>query len=163
RCSQGEKILVVGGGNTAAEYAIELSRINTVTLNYRKASFTRLNEVNKKQLLEYDGQELLRLRLGIDITALENESGQVKVYYDDGNFTIYDRVVYAIGGTTPIEFLKKCGVTFDESNSPIFDENYETEVPGLYLSGDIAAKDGGSIALALNHSFKIIEHAASKK
>ncbi len=163
KCSQGEKILVVGGGNSAAEYAIELSKINTVTLNYRRKSFTRLNEINEKQLLGFDGQELLRLRLGVDIVALENASGKVKVFFTDGNFTIYDRVVYAIGGTTPVDFLKKCGVTFDDESNPIFDENFETEVPGLYLSGDIAVKSGGSIALALNHSHRIIEHTLGKR
>ena len=163
KCSQGEKILVVGGGNSAAEYAIELAKTNTVTLNYRRDSFSRLNETNEKQLWEANGQELLRLRLGVDITELENASGRVKVYFTDGYYTIYDRVIYAIGGTTPVDFLKKCGITLDENNQPIFDDNYETEVPGLYLSGDIAVKSGGSIAMALNHSYRIVEHILSKR
>ena len=162
-CSQGEKVLVVGGGNSAAEYALELSKTNTVTLNYRRDKFNRLNDINEKHLREADGQELLRLRLGTDITELENASGKVKVYFTDGFYTIYDRVVYAIGGTTPVDFLKKCGIVLDENEQPIFDENYETKVPGLYLSGDIAVNSGGSIAIALNHSYRIVEHILSKR
>jgi thioredoxin reductase (NADPH) len=163
KCSRNEKILVVGGGNSAAEYALELSKTNNVTLNYRRDKFTRLNDINEKLLLEANGQERLRLRLGTDITELENASGRVKVHFTDGYYTIYDRVIYAIGGTTPVDFLKKCGITLDENNQPIFDENYETEVPGLYLSGDIAVNSGGSIAIALNHSYKIINHILSKR
>lgn len=163
KCSQGEKVLVVGGGNSAAEYAIELCETNTVTLNYRRDKFVRLNDTNEEQLLEFNGQEKLRLRLGCDITALENVSGQIKVSFTDGYDTIYDRIIYAIGGTTPVDFLKKCGITVDEKGNPIFDDNFETEVKGLYVGGDIAANKGGSIALALNHSYKIIEHILGQK
>jgi len=163
KCSQGEKLLIVGGGNSAAEYALELSKTNTVTLNYRRATFSRLNDINEEQLYAYDGQELLRLRLGVDIESLENASGKVRVNFTDGNFTVYDRVVYAIGGTTPVDFLKKCGITLDEAGHPIVDENYQTEVPGLYIGGDIAVNSGGSIAMALNHSYHIIEHILGQR
>lgn len=163
KCSRGEKILVVGGGNSAAEYALELSKANTVTLNYRKKEFTRLNDVNLEQILQHNGEEKLRLRMGQDILSLENESGQVKVGFCDGYFTIYDRVVYAIGGTTPVDFLKKCGIGVDENNYPIFDENFETQVKGMYVGGDIAANRGGSIALALNHSYEIIQHILKQR
>lgn len=163
KCSKGEKILVVGGGNSAAEYAIELSKTNTITLNYRRDKFVRLNDINEEQLIQYDNEEKLRLRLGIDIEGLENESGKVKVKYNSGYDTLYDRVIYAIGGTTPVDFLKKCGITIDEKGQPIFNDDFETEVQGLYVGGDIAANKGGSIALALNHSYKIIEHILSTR
>ncbi len=163
KCSQGEKLLLVGGGNSAAEYAIELSKTNTVTLNYRQAKFSRLNDINEKILLEFNGQEKLRLRLGTDIVSLENEDGLVKVEFTDGYYTIYDRVIYAIGGTTPVDFIKKCGITLDENDKPEFDENYETKVKGLYLGGDIAVKSGGSIAMALNHAHHIITHILKNK
>ena len=38
-CSSGEKVLVVGGGNSAVEYAIELCQYNKTTLAYRKDKF----------------------------------------------------------------------------------------------------------------------------
>ncbi|WP_024954599.1 NAD(P)-binding domain-containing protein [Sulfurospirillum arcachonense] len=163
KCSEGEKLLLVGGGNSAAEYAIELSKTNTVTLNYRRDKFTRLNDINEKMILEFNGEEKLRLRMGVDIESLENENGLVKVNYTDGYHTVYDRVIYAIGGTTPIDFLRNCGITFDENNKAEFDENYETKTKGLYLAGDIAVRSGGSIALALNHAHHIIEHILSTK
>ncbi len=42
RCGNGEKIIVIGGGDSAVEYACELSRTNDVTLNIeRREGLTR--------------------------------------------------------------------------------------------------------------------------
>ncbi|RXJ68471.1 cbb3-type cytochrome oxidase assembly protein CcoS [Halarcobacter ebronensis] len=156
-CSMGEKILVVGGGNSAAEYAYELAdEGNTVTLVYRKNEFTRLNPENEDILYQYNGQEKLRLRMNTDIKSLENEQGKVKVNFDDGYYTIYDRIIYAIGGTSPVDFLKKVGIEVDKEGKPIYDEHYRTNIPRLYVAGDIAFNTGGSIAAALNHGYHIV-------
>ncbi|HEY0430702.1 MAG TPA: FAD-dependent oxidoreductase, partial [Pyrinomonadaceae bacterium] len=62
----------------------------------------------------------------------------------------FDHIVYALGGTTPTNFLKAIGIAFD-GEAPVVREGYETSVPGLYLIGDLSAgKKGGSINLAFN-------------
>ncbi len=163
KCTQGEKILVVGGGDSASEYAVYLSDENQVTLTYRRKEFTRLNSINTKELADANGEERLRLRLGRNIVSLENESGAVKVNYDDGYSVVYDRVIYAIGGTTPVEFLRKCGVILNDNKQPILDENFETKTKGLYIVGDLAVDSGGSIAIALNHAFHAVTHMLKNK
>ncbi len=163
KCVPGEKILVVGGGNSAAEYAIDLTAKYTVTLNYRRKEFNRLNDINLETLYRLNGLEKMRLRLGCDIISLENENGLVKVNFTDGYYTVYDRIIYAIGGTTPVEFLKKCSIGLDEKNEPIFDENYETSSKGLFVGGDIAVRSGGSIAIALNHTHHIVTYILKHK
>ena len=116
KCSSNEKILVVGGGNSAAEYAYDLAEQNNdVTMVYRKETFSRLNETNEEILTKFNGEEKLRLRMNTDIESLENDSGKVQVNYNDGFSVLYDRVIYAIGGTTPVDFLKSCGVEVDEN------------------------------------------------
>ena len=157
KCSEGEKILVVGGGNSAAEYAYELAdENNTITLVYRKDEFTRLNPENEDILYQYNGQEKLRLRMDTDIESIENEHGKIKVHFNDGYYTIYDRIIYAIGGTAPIDFLKKVGIKVDEKGKPIYDEHYMTNIPYMYVAGDIAFNTGGSIVTALNHGYHIV-------
>ena len=49
------------------------------------------------------------------------------------------------------------------SGEPIFDENYETETPGMYVAGDIVFNSGGSIAIALNHGYRIVTHILNKE
>jgi len=162
KCSNGETILVVGGGDSAVEYACELSETNDVTLNYRRDCLTRPNPTNQEMLLNYAEDEAVVLKLGLDIESLENKSGQIKVHFTDG-FEVYDRIIYAIGGTTPADFLKSCLVTLDDEGEPIFDKNYETETKGMYIAGDIVFNSGGSIAIALNHGHRIVTHILSKE
>lgn len=157
-----EKILVVGGGDSAVEYACELSNLNDVTLSYRKESFNRVNDVNKEAVERYDQEEKLRVRYGIDIESIENEEGRVKVNYTNGYHTIYDRVIYALGGTTPIDFFRKSEMEVDEHDLPVTSESYETSVKGLYVAGDIVYKSGGSIAKAVNHAYHILKDITGK-
>jgi thioredoxin reductase (NADPH) len=157
-----EKILVVGGGDSSVEYACELSNLNDVTLSYRKESFNRVNDVNKEAIERYDQEEKLRVRYGTDIESIENEEGRVKVNYTNGYHTIYDRVIYALGGTTPIDFFRKSDMEVDEHDLPVMSESYETSVKGLYVAGDIVYKSGGSIAKAVNHAYHILKDITGK-
>ena len=158
KCSVNEKVLVVGGGNSAAEYALSLCKTNTVTLCYRKESFTRLNEINEEDIKKEARNGDIILRLGLDIEALENESGKVLVKFTNGTELVYDRVIYAIGGTSPVDFLKKCGVEFDENGVPFVDEKCETRTKGLFVGGDLITRNGGSIVVAFNHAHTIVEN-----
>jgi len=163
KCSTGEKVLVVGGGDSAVEYACDLSETNNVTLNYRKSELTRPNPTNQKMLKTYVENGNVFLKLGLDIENVTEEEGKLSVNFVDGSSEFYDKAVYAIGGTTPKDFLKSCGVTLNKKDEAIFDENYESETKGLYIAGDIAFASGGSIAIALNHGYRIVNHILGKK
>ena len=157
-----EKILIVGGGNSAVEYAIDLAQ-NTqsgqggsVTLNYRRKEFTRINDINAKELESALSNGRLLGRFGIDIVELSDESSKVGVKFSDESKEVFDRVIYAIGGATPVDFLKKCGIETDEKGVPLISHDLESNVKNLFIAGDIALKSGGSIALAIKHSYDII-------
>ncbi len=156
-CNKGEKILVVGGGDTATEYAVELAKNNDVTLNYRRAELTRPNPTNRKMIQEAIDEGKVRAILGVDIEKLEASSGDVEVHFANGDKEVFDRVIYAIGGTTPVDFLKNANLQLDARGEPVFKENLETSVDGIYIAGDIAFKSGGSIAIALNHGYRIVQ------
>lgn len=155
-CRGNEKILVVGGGDSAVEYACQLSTINNVTLSYRRDGFARINDINLEMITRYDQEERLRVRFGIDIDSIENEEGSVRVNYNNGHHTVYDRVIYALGGTAPVDFFRKSGMELDEHDLPVINKNYESSVKGLYVAGDIVYKSGGSIAMAINHAYHIL-------
>lgn len=153
--STGEKIIVVGGGDSASEYACSLSQNNDVTITYRKEKFTRPNPLNKKKLQDRLDDCTLKYKLGVDIKEIADENGLIKILYSDGNSDIYERMIFALGGTTPIDFIINCGITIDEFSQPIYNENNETVIHGLFVTGDIVFKNGGSISLAFNQGYKI--------
>ena len=163
KCRGHEKILVVGGGDTAVEYACHLTKDNVVTLSYRKDSFARANDINRDMIIRYDQEERLRVRYETNIDSIENHEGKVQVNYSNGFHTIYDRVIYALGGTTPVDFLRSCNIDLDEEGQPIFSDTHETSVEGLYMVGDIVFNSGGSIAMAINHAHDVLGDIVGKQ
>ena len=156
-CGAGEKIMVVGGGDSAIEYAVELCGRNDVTICYRRGTFRRANPTNQADIERVMASGSVRALLNTEIVELESESGKVKTIFSDGSSEMFDRVVYAIGGTTPSGFLQSSGIR-EEDGKPVHDENYQTNVPGLFVAGDITQESGGSIALGLNHGFAIANY-----
>ncbi len=45
---------------------------------------------------------------------------------------------------------------------PYYDDNYMTNIEGVYVAGDITQESGGSIALGLNHGYHIAKDILSK-
>lgn len=160
KCSGNEKIMVVGGGDSAIEYAVDLSAKNDVALCYRRDTFARANPTNQKDIAEAIKNGDIRPMLNTDIESLESDQGRVRVNFVGGEFEIFDRVIYAIGGTTPSAFLQSSGIE-EKDGKPVHDENYQTNIPGLFVAGDITQESGGSIALGLNHGFAIANYIIS--
>lgn len=151
----GEKIIVIGGGNSAAEYAVDLSKNNDLTLCYRRTSFTRLNDTNLNDVQTAAQNAQLKLKLGVDVKEIIDENGKAKLEFTDGSSEVYDRVIYAIGGSTPVDFLQKCGIEVDDKGVASVDSNNQSNVKGIFLAGDIASKNGASIIVGLNHGVVI--------
>lgn len=153
-CQDGEKVLIVGGGDSAVEYAVDLVGRNEVAICYRRETFRRANPINQRNIANAIAHNEVRPILGVNIEGLEDDNGRVKVLFKEIEPEIFDRVIYAIGGTTPSAFLASSGIE-EEDGKPVFDEHYETNVKGLFVAGDITQKSGGSIALGLNQGYEI--------
>ncbi|HCE80531.1 MULTISPECIES: NAD(P)-binding domain-containing protein [Thermodesulfobacterium] len=153
---ENKKILVVGGGNTAAEVSLQFCEKNEVHLSYRRPSFFRINETNLNLLYQKEKEGKIKLLLGTDIIQIAPEGEKIKVFFKDGMTGFYDVIIYCLGGTTPKNFLKKIGIEFDEKGNPILNEHLETNLPKIFLAGDLAVK-GGNILKAFNSAHTIIE------
>jgi thioredoxin reductase (NADPH) len=159
---QNEDVLVVGGGDTAAEYVQYLHRqLNRVTLSYRQAQFSRLSKQNHDALFAMEKRNEVEILRGSNIKQVEDDAGRPRVVFNEAEFPTrtFERVIYALGGTTPTNFLRTLGIAFNDQG-PIFDEAGATNVTGLYLIGDlVVGKKGGSIITAFNsavHAMKRI-------
>lgn len=156
-----ENVLVVGGGDTAAEYVQYLHAAgNRVTLSYRQAEFIRLNDQNRAALFSQEQRKEVEILRGTNILRIDDDGGRPHVVFREDAVSprIFDRVIYALGGTTPTNFLRTLGIAFNDEG-PIFDEAGATNVPGLYLLGDlVVGKKGGSIITAFNSAVRAMKH-----
>jgi thioredoxin reductase (NADPH) len=156
-------ILIVGGGDTAAERAIQLRRLgNDVTISYRGADFHRMNDENLKTILTMENTGELTIWLNSDIIGLERDGGRPRVSFvgDSPQPVTFDHVFYCLGGSTPTAFLKNLGIEFD-GGLPVMKDGFETSIPGLFLAGDLTAgRDGGSINWAFAASRRAMQKIA---
>ena len=150
---RGREVLVVGGGDTATEYCQYLvQEDNRVTLSYRGDTLSRPNPINRDSVLELERQRKLRILLGSNVASVERAQDKLRARFREASFDALDvdRVIYALGGTTPDNFLKSVGIEFD-GPQPRLTKAFGTSVPGLFLAGDLTAgRTGGSIILAFN-------------
>ncbi|MDQ7047668.1 MAG: NAD(P)-binding domain-containing protein [Sulfurovum sp.] len=167
----GEKVMIVGGGDTAGEYAYGLVELEdmqdcTVTLNYRKPTITRMNPMNTEMTTKYLDNGKLINKMGVDVEGVEVDGDpgeeRVKVNFTDGTSEVYERVVYALGGTSPVDFLVNSKIDVGRWDEPLMDEKtMETNIKGLYTIGDVVT-DQGSIALAFNHASYVMNDIVAK-
>src|SRR4051812_1146816 len=148
---EGDTALVVGGGDSAADYVHYLvARGFKVDLSYRQAGITRMNQINLADIQGMQQAGRLSLLMPTDIERLESDGGRPRAMYKQVEARTYDHVVYALGGSTPAGFLQATGIEL-RGGEPLLKEGGETSVPGLFLTGDLTAgKKGGSIISAFN-------------
>lgn len=147
----GDTALVVGGGDSAADYVHYLVAHGfKVDLSYRRAELARMNQINIADMQGLHEAGRLEPLMPTDIERLEADGGRPRAVYRQIPPRTYDHVVYALGGTTPAGFLQATGIEL-KGGEPLLKEGGETSVPGLFLTGDLTAgKKGGSIISAFN-------------
>ena len=157
---QNEDVLVVGGGDTAAEFVEYLhAQGNRVTLSYRRSDFNRLTAQNRDALLAMEQRAEVEILRSSNVKGIEDEGGRPHVIFNEQEYPsrIFGRVIFALGGTTPTNFLHTLGIAFN-ADGPVFDESGETNVQGLYLIGDlVVGKKGGSIITAFNSAVRAMK------
>jgi thioredoxin reductase/Pyruvate/2-oxoacid:ferredoxin oxidoreductase delta subunit len=108
----GAKVLVVGGGDSALEAAIQLAEESTATvaISYRSAEFGRCREANRSKVASLVAAGKVRAIMGSQVTAVDPD----EVRLDVGGHALRlpnDFVIVNIGGELPVEFLQKAGVS----------------------------------------------------
>ncbi len=139
---RGRDVIVVGGGNSALEEALYLSRIvNKVYLVHRRDAF-RGAKVYENKIRETENIELVTKSVideirggsaGMDSAIVRNvESGEIRVIEAEGLF------VYV--GMAPVSSFLPEQVTRDAAGFVITDAEMCTSAPGIFAAGDVRAK-----------------------
>jgi hypothetical protein len=122
----GRRVLVVGGGDSAVEAALQLADGGAmVALSYRGEELARCREANRAAMKAASGAG--RISLLLPSTIKEIRDRDVVLDFSGGSKAIRDtQVVVSIGGELPVEFLAKCGVSM---------RRYHGEAPGEKKDG----------------------------
>lgn len=112
---EGKDILVVGGGDSAVEAALALTRDgrNRVTVSYRGSTFQRARDRNQARLQEAEQQWTARVLRNSHVIEIGETTVRLNA---DGKETEIpnDFIFVLIGGESPEEFLKRTGVEIVE-------------------------------------------------
>jgi len=142
---QNKKISIFGGGDSALDWALELSKSNEVTLIHRRSDFRgaahTLNEVKQK---EKEGKILIKtpytLKLiegdkamtGIEI---ENEGGKLEKIKTDYILSFFG-LIMKLGP------IADWGLNIDKKTIPVDTEKFQTNKEGIFAIGDICNYPG---------------------
>jgi thioredoxin reductase (NADPH) len=142
---RGRNILIVGGGDSALDWTLNLQPIAaSLTLLHRRDEFrAALDSVKKMRALVAGGQ--MRLKLG-QVTGLEGDRGQltaVRVKGPEGDFMIEANTLLPFFGLTmKLGPVAQWGLNLNEDLIPVDTAKFETSVPGLFAIGDINTYPG---------------------
>ena len=164
---RGKVAVVVGGGNTAVGDALYLSRIcEKVYVVHRRDSFradalylNALSELPNVELVLNSTVEAIRSTTDGEVPMPHVESILVRDRNTgDERIVNTDAVFIAVGTTPRSNVLKAAGVALNEAGYAIAGESGATNVPGVFVAGDVrekplrqvitAASDGANAATA---------------
>ena len=109
----GQKVLVVGGGDSALEAAIALAdqHATEVTLSYRSEAFSRVKQKNRLALEQAQRDARLRVELASTVLAIQADAVVLKTAAGPLNLR-NDAVIVCAGGLLPTPLLKAAGIQF---------------------------------------------------
>ncbi|TFE03106.1 YpdA family putative bacillithiol disulfide reductase [Jeotgalibacillus salarius] len=149
-------VVVIGGKNSAVDSAIELQKAGArVTVLYRGSEYSQ--SIKPWILPEFEAlvkNEAITMIFNAEVKEIKSKS----LIYNDGfkDISIKNDIVFAMIGYHPDHSLiEKMGVDIDyETGRPLFNpETMETNVPGIYIAGVIAAGNNANEIFIENGRF----------
>jgi thioredoxin reductase (NADPH) len=140
-----KKVVIFGGGDSALDWAIELSNNSKISLVHRRdefrgapASVERLKELqNEKKLDVFTGYSIKDVigNSSLESVEIENEKGQSKKINAD-------YVLGFFGLIMQLGPILDWGLNVDKKTIPVNTENFETNKKGIFAIGDICYYPG---------------------
>jgi thioredoxin reductase len=110
-----ERILIVGGGDSAIEAAMGLASQpgNQVTLSYRKDGFYRIKRKNQERIEEHLRRGTIQPIFESTVLDIDDKKVRLRRHQEILELEV-DWTVILIGGEPPYPFLRKIGVRFGD-------------------------------------------------
>jgi thioredoxin reductase (NADPH) len=143
---RGKRVLIVGGGDSALDWTLNLAPLAShLTLLHRRSEFRAApDSVNK--MLELVNDKKIDFVLG-QVTGLEGAGGMLTaatVKRNDGSTGSIecDAMLPFFGLTMKLGPVANWGIKLDEDLIPVDTATFETSEPGIFAIGDINTYPG---------------------
>jgi bacillithiol disulfide reductase len=164
-----QRVVVVGGGNSAAEWCLELYRAGAhVTLVHRHEALKSTIKYWVRPDIENRIKEgSVGTRFNSVIKEIRPTSVVVQAHEAGGEEEIPADAVYLLTGyRADADLMCRAGIRLNQREAPVHDPaTFETNVPGLFVAGGaIAGIDTGTIFIENGrfHGEKIVEVIARR-
>ena len=145
-------LIVVGGGNSAVQEAIFLTRYAT-HIDLMVRSRLRASDVLQKELQKYVDEGKITLHIGAttdEVLIKDDKFAGIKTTTDGVQTELTADGLFVFIGLIPnTQFLTDSGVELDPAGHIVTNEHLETSVKGVYASGDVRSGSTMQIATAV--------------
>jgi thioredoxin reductase len=110
----GQKVLVVGGGDSALEAAASIAEAGSegVVLSYRGETFDRAKAGNRERIQKAATAGRMRVLMKSQVKHIEPEA--VAIEHGEEILTLpNDAVIVSAGGVLPSDFLRRVGISVE--------------------------------------------------
>ncbi len=140
-----KNISIFGGGDSALDWALELSKFSKITLIHRRNEFRgaahTLSEIKK---LEKDGR--IKIKTPCQLESIEGEDTikSITIKFDSGKFEKIetDTILSFFGLVMKLGPIADWGLNMDKKTIQVNPENFETNKKGIFAAGDICSYPG---------------------
>jgi thioredoxin reductase (NADPH) len=138
-------VSVFGGGDSALDWAIELSNTSKVILIHRREDFRGMQaSIDKVNQLKDEGKIEVYTKYQLDSVNGDKKVENIKIKHDDGNIKEIktDYVLGFFGLIMQLGPITEWGLNLDKKTIPVNTENFETNKEGIFAIGDICTYPG---------------------
>ncbi len=149
---EGKTVTIFGGGDSALDWAVELSKISKVNLVHRRDEFRGAQAtLNKVKELTSDGKINLLTKYQLVSLNGSNKIESINIKNDDGETKNLksDYVLGFFGLIMQLGPIANWGLNIDKKTIEVDTEKFETNQKGIYAVGDIC-KYPGKLRLILS-------------
>lgn len=157
---KGKTVVVVGGGNTAAADAMQLSRICEKVIIVHRRDSLRATKIYHEPLMK---AENIEFRWNSTVSELISDGKLTGIKIKDVNTeeesTIDCAGIFISVGRKPATELVKGQLDLDGSGYVIANESTKTNIPGVFAVGDVRTKKLRQIVTAVSDGAVAVHYA----
>jgi len=142
---KGKNISIFGGGDSALDWALELSKNSKVTLIHRRNEFRGApHTLSKIKKLSEQGK--LSIKTSCELVSIEGNKdiSEIKIKYQGGKTEQIktDNILSFFGLIMKLGPIIEWGLSMDKKHISVNSDNFQTNKKGIFAVGDICTYPG---------------------